>query len=81
MSKKTSVGYICIKLIDKIKLYEKRGRDIPNSLTHLADKHANDLAEEMGSHFSDVEKHQLRHREVCTFFKFKFLFSTFLRFF
>ena len=44
----------------------KRGRDIPNSLTHLADKHANDLAEEMNvdATFSEVEKHQLRHREV-----------------
>lgn len=44
----------------------KRGRDIPNSLTHLADKHANDLAEEMNvdATFSEVDKHQLRHREV-----------------
>ena len=44
-----------------------RGRDIPQSLGHLADKHANDLAEEMKSadvNFNEIEKHQLRHREV-----------------
>ena len=44
----------------------QRRRDIPNSLTHLADKHANDLAEDMitDEEFTDVEKHQLTHREV-----------------
>ena len=43
-----------------------RRRDISNSLTHLADKHANDLAEDMliDTELSDVEKHQLTHREV-----------------
>lgn len=44
-----------------------RGRDIPASLGHLADKHANDLAEEMKSadvNFNEIEKHQLRHREL-----------------
>ena len=47
-----------------------RGRDIPQSLGHLADKHANDLAEEMKSadvNFNEIEKHQLRHREVIVY--------------
>jgi len=58
---KTAQGNVAAKVVN---FY--RGRDIPNSLTHLADKHANDLAEEMNvdATFSEVEKHQLRHREL-----------------
>ena len=54
-------------LMNWIKPPNQRGRDIPTSLGHLADKHANDLAEEMRSadvNFNEIEKHQLRHREV-----------------
>lgn len=59
---KTAQGNVAAKVVS---FY--RGRDIPQSLGHLADKHANDLAEEMKSadvNFNEIEKHQLRHREL-----------------
>ena len=59
---KTAQGNVAAKVVS---FY--RGRDIPASLGHLADKHANDLAEEMKSldvNFNEIEKYQLRHREV-----------------